>query len=138
MTRNAFKGMRSAVMVAAIPVTLLISPVVAQAPGLAMLDSLQDGEWELRFRDSATARRICVRDGRELIQIRHTQSGCNRYVVEDGTSEVTVQYTCRGNGYGRTSIRRETNRLVQIESQGIVDGLPFQFTAEGRRVGPCR
>ena len=43
-----------------------------------------------------------------------------------------------GNGYGRTNLRREISRLVQIESQGIVDGLPFQFAAEARRVGACR
>ena len=48
-----------------------------------------------------------------------------------------MQYTCRGRGYGRTHIRRETGRLVQIESQGIVDGLPFDFVAEGRRIGEC-
>ena len=48
-----------------------------------------------------------------------------------------VQYTCRGKGYGRTQIRRESNRLVQIDSQGIADGLPFSFSAEARRVGDC-
>ncbi|MEZ5696185.1 MAG: hypothetical protein R3E18_07055 [Sphingomonadaceae bacterium] len=138
MTRIALKAVRTTLALAAFPLTLFLVPAAAQAPGLAMLDSLQSGEWELRFRDSATSRRICVRDGRELIQIRHNDSGCSRYVVEDGSSEVTVQYTCRGNGYGRTNIRRETARLVQIESQGIVDGLPFQFTAEGRRIGPCK
>jgi len=62
---------------------------------------------------------------------------CDRLVVEDGPSEVTVQYTCRGQGYGRTSIRRETSRLVQIQSQGIRNGLPFEFSAEARRVGDC-
>jgi hypothetical protein len=50
---------------------------------------------------------------------------------------VVVQYTCRGKGYGRTHIRRETGRLVQIDSQGIAGGLPFEFSAEARRVGDC-
>jgi hypothetical protein len=48
-----------------------------------------------------------------------------------------VQYTCRGRGYGRTHIRRETSRLVQIDTQGIADGRPFAFAAEARRVGDC-
>ncbi len=103
-----------------------------------MLDSLDKGGWELRYRDGASPRAICVRSGRELIQLRHNESGCNRFVVEDGKNEVTVQYTCRGNGYGRTSIRKEGNGLVQIDSQGIVDGRPFQFSAEARHTGRCR
>ena len=59
-------------------------------------------------------------------------------MVEDAAGEVTVQYSCPGDGYGRTNIRRESGSLVQIESQGIADGRPFQFTAEARRTGACR
>lgn len=109
----------------------------AQAPGLAMLANLKKGEWTVRFRDGDAPRKICLRSGRELIQIQHIQPNCSRFVVEDGEAEVTVQYTCPGNGYGRTSIRRETNGLVQIESQGIENGLPFQFSAEARQTGNC-
>ncbi len=112
-------------------------PLLAQSDGLAMLAGLSKGEWTITSRDGAAARRICVRTGRELIQIRHSQPNCNRFVVEDGSAEVSVQYTCPGNGYGRTSIRRETASLVQIESQGIADGLPFQVAAEARRTGTC-
>ena len=72
------------------------------------------------------------------MQLRHAGSACSRFVVEDAADKVTVQYTCKGNGYGRTSIRRETSTLVQIESQGIQGGLPFQFKAEARRTGACR
>lgn len=116
----------------------VLAPVAAQAPTLAMLDRLDRGEWLVRFRDSGEQRRVCLRSGRELIQLRHGEAQCSRYVVEDGTGQVTVQYSCPGNGYGRTSIRRESGSLAQIESQGIADGKPFQFTAEGRRVGACR
>lgn len=117
---------------------LTLAPVAAQAPTLAMLDRLDRGEWLVRFRDSGEQRRFCLRTGRELIQLRHGDAQCSRYVVEDGAGQVTVQYSCPGNGYGRTSIRRESGYLAQIESQGIADGKPFQFTAEGRRVGACR
>ena len=112
-------------------------PVAAQAPELAMLDQLERGAWELRLRPAGATSRICVRDGRELIQIRHRQAGCDRFVVEDEANQVTVQYTCRGNGYGRTSIRREGNRLVQVRSQGIQGGEPFSIEGEARRVGAC-
>ncbi|WP_417321322.1 DUF3617 domain-containing protein [Erythrobacter aureus] len=120
----------------AAPLAVLAVPAIAQA-SLAMLDSLDRGGWEVRYRDGSAARKVCVRTGREFIQLRHSDSGCNRFVVEDSASDVTVQYTCRGNGYGRTHIRKETASLVQIDSQGISGGKPFQFTAEARRTGAC-
>src|SRR6187551_460882 len=93
---------------------LVAAPLAVHAAELGMLDSLTKGEWNLRIRDNGSEQRICVRDGRELIQLRHKQPGCSRFVVRDDANEVVVQYTCRGNGYGRTSIRREGNALVQI------------------------
>lgn len=112
-------------------------PGSAQGGELSMLGGLSKGEWTVRQRDGSPNRKICLRSGRELIQLQHRATNCNRFVVEDGSAEVTVQYTCPGNGYGRTSIRRETASLVQIESQGIAGGLPFQFAAEARRTGSC-
>lgn len=121
----------------AIAAACLAAPALAQG-SLAMLDTLQKGGWEVRYRDDGgTNRKLCVRSGREFIQLRHADSGCNRFVVEDSAKEVTVQYTCRGNGYGRTSIRKETPALIQIDSQGIAEGKPFQFTAEARRTAVC-
>ena len=112
-------------------------PVTAQSDGLAMLSGLSKGEWTVRYRDGSAERKICVRSGMELIQLRHSDRNCSRFVVEDEASRVTVQYTCPRNGYGRTNIRRESNALVQIDSQGIASGLPFQFNAEARRTGSC-
>mgnify|MGYP003112904191 CR=1 FL=1 len=112
-------------------------PAAAQAPELAMLDGLAKGMWELRFRADNSVQRICLRSGRELLQLRHKQPGCDRFVVEDGANLVTVQYTCRGDGYGRTTVRRESDRLVQIKSQGIKSGAPFSIDAEARHSGSC-
>lgn len=113
-------------------------PVSGQGPQLAMLDQLDAGRWVMRPRELGSApQALCVANGRRLIQLRHQDSSCDRVVVQDSPNEVTVQYTCRGRGYGRTHIRKETNRLVQIDSQGIADGLPFEFSAEARRVGDC-
>jgi hypothetical protein len=112
-------------------------PLAVEAAELGMLDSLTKGGWNLRIRDDGSEQRICVRDGRELIQLRHRQAGCSRFVVQDSADEVVVQYTCRGNGYGRTSIRREGNGLVQVQSQGIIDGAPFSISGEARHSGSC-
>ncbi|HSJ79557.1 MAG TPA: hypothetical protein VK913_12550, partial [Erythrobacter sp.] len=86
----------------------LSAPVAAQGDGLAMLGTLTKGEWTIKERGGVPDRKICLRSGAELIQLKHRGNGCNQFVVEDGAARVTVQYTCQGNGYGRTSIRRET------------------------------
>lgn len=112
-------------------------PVAAQAPSLAMLDTLDRGVWTLHLRSNGTDQRICLRSGRELIQLRHPQRGCEQFVVQDDPNQVTVQYTCRGNGYGRTTIRKEGNSLVQIRSQGIAEDMPFSIEGEARRTGGC-
>ncbi|MFM7350445.1 MAG: hypothetical protein ACKO01_13335 [Erythrobacter sp.] len=131
------KHMLALAAVAAGGVLSVAAPGLAQGEGLAMLGTLSKGEWTIKPRGGAPERRICVRSGAELIQLMHRESGCSQYVVEDGAARVTVQYTCPGNGYGRTSIRKETAALVQLESQGIYNGMPFEITAEGRRTGAC-
>jgi hypothetical protein len=114
-------------------------PTTAQAPGLAMLGQLERGQWQIRDREAAGAagRAICLGDARTLLQLRHPGATCSRFVVEDAADVVTVQYSCPGSGNGRTTIRRETNRLVQVETQGILNGAPFAAEYEVRRVGVC-
>ena len=135
---NSDMARKRAIIFAALgaPFVLLAVPGVAQA-SFDMLDTLDRGEWELRFRDGGNVRKICLRTGREFLQLRHPGTNCNRFVVENSASDVTVQYTCRGNGYGRTHIRKESTGLVQIDGQGIAGGKPFQFTAEARQTGRC-
>src|SRR3546814_2145741 len=73
-----------------------------------------------------------------MIQVYHPGATCSRYVIEDTPNSVTVHYTCPGAGHGRTTIRSETNRLVQIDTQGIAEGRPFSQAIEARRTGGCR
>ncbi len=112
-------------------------PAAAQGPELAMLDNLQKGSWTIALRSDGSERQVCIRTGREFVQLRHAQSGCSRYVVEDSARQVTVQYTCRGSGYGRTTIRMESRGLVQVSSQGIHSGTPFSLVGEARQTGAC-
>lgn|SRR5690554_5499130 len=113
----------------------LAGPVLAAE--LGMLDTLSRGMWEVRDRDSGAISKVCVRDGRELIQLRHRSLACSRLVIDDAPTRVTVQYTCRGQGYGHTEIRKEGPRLAQIHTQGVERGQPFDFTAEARFAGSC-
>lgn len=113
--------------------------LAAQGPALAMLAKLERGQWTVSMRESGPSRSLCIGDPVKLLQLRHPRNArCSRVVVEETPGKVTVQYTCRGNGYGRTTVRRESNTLVQIESQGVANGRPFDFSAEARRTGACR
>lgn len=141
MSKMVTRSKRLPVMVGAglALATLGAMPASGVGSSLAMLDRLEPGLWELRARDPGTkAQRLCIRQGQDLIQLRHGGLDCKRVVVVDHPAEVAVQYTCPGNGYGRTSIRRETDTLIQLDSQGIENGRPFAFAAEGRRIGTCR
>lgn len=121
-------GVRTTILLAQAPV----------APPLAMLDRIEPGRWEFHSRTPGDAiESVCVPSGRRLIQLRHPGVPCESYIVDDRPDQVTVQYTCRGRGYGRTHIRRENGRLIQIETQGIAQGAPFELVAEGRRAGAC-
>lgn len=133
MTRKQVISIGGALVLAGIS-----APVQSERPPLAMLGQLDSGRWELRMREAGgTVEQICFSDAKRLIQLRHPGLGCERLIVSDDPVEVVVQYTCKGRGYGRTRIRRESNRLIQLDSQGIAGGLPFAFAAEGRRIGSC-
>lgn len=137
-SRNATVAAITGVLALAGLVAVSAAPqAAAQGKGLALLARLTKGEWTIKFRDGSPDRKICMRTGQELIQLRHPEGGCNQFVIEDAEAKVAVQYTCPNNGFGRTSIRKETAGLVQLESQGIEGGLPFQFTAEARLTGSC-
>lgn len=130
LRRIAWIGVAALVMAAA--------PAAGQRQALVMVDRIQAGQWELVARDGSRAKeRVCLRDGHRLIQWRHPGSACEWLIVDDSVTQATVQYTCRGQGFGRTSIRMETSRLFQMQTQGIANGLPFDFAAEGRYIGPC-
>ena len=113
----------------------VVAPAVAQEQTSA-LSTLSPGEWTVRIR-GGESRKICVRNGAQLAKLRHTGSRCTNKILRDNGKTATVRYTCLGNGYGETTITRETGRLAQIRSQGIEDGSPFDFSAEARRTGDC-
>lgn len=105
---------------------------------LMALRMLETGEWELRGRgEGAETRKLCVTDLRQLLQLRHGRALCRNFVVSDAAEGATITYDCATAGNGRTELRVETARLVQISSQGVAQGAPFAFAAEGRRIGAC-
>jgi hypothetical protein len=113
-------------------------PAVAEAPVPTALAAMQPGQWQLRSLDgSAPPKSICIGDPRVLLQIRHGNLPCTKLVLMNNASQAVVSYSCAAAGNGRTTVRVETPRVVQIESQGIADKSPFDWTYEGRRIGDC-
>ncbi|HEY0621574.1 hypothetical protein [Sphingomonas sp.] len=109
---------------------------LAQSGTLTALAQLERGEWTLRASDGST-RAICVTDPRVLLQLRERSTGCTNFVVENGANAGRITFSCP-TGKSDTRITVETPRLVRIETQGIIRGLPFTEEYEGRRTGACK
>ncbi len=126
-------------LVALAAALIVAAPGLSQEAGkLSALARIEPGLWQLRNLDDRRALpSICVGDPNLLMQVQHRNSPCSRLVIANNARGATVQYTCPAGGFGRTSIRVETPRLAQIDTQGIVDNTPFGYRAEARRVGPC-
>lgn len=118
----------------------LTSAALAFTPAndLSLLNTLERGQWSLRPAGAeAPMTKICLGNPEVLTQIQHAGVACERYVVRSTVNSVTVSYTCKGQGQGLTTIRKESSRIIHIQSQGIRNNAPFSFAVEGRRTGPC-
>ena len=114
----------------------------AQTSDLSLLETLDRGLWELRAvggggASGAAVDKLCLGDPVRLTQIQHNDVPCSRYIVRSTPTSVTVSYSCKGQGQGLTTIRKESGRLIQIQSQGIRNNAPFSFSVEARRAGTC-
>jgi hypothetical protein len=114
------------------------APVLALAlPDLPALPQLERGRWQLKQGPDGTARSLCVAAAADFVQLEHPGIDCGQEVLASRPGAATIQYTCPGHGFGHTSIRVETPRLARIDTQGLIDGRPFSYRAEARRVGAC-
>jgi hypothetical protein len=118
------------------------------APQLSALSAIEGGQWVLRSMAPGTPpRTICLGDPRALLQIQHPAGQCTRFVITNYPRTATIHYTCAGTstgngaaagaGHGWTTVRVETPRLIHVDSQGIANNAPFDWSLEGRRAGPC-
>ena len=113
--------------------------VLAQTSNYNALSLLERGEWELaEYGHADKARRVCLGDPAQLLQSRQPGRQCKHFLLENSARRVAITYDCGQAGQGRTTLRVETGRLVQIDSQGVAGGAPFAMTIEGRRIGACK
>lgn len=112
--------------------------LAAASAAQAAAPTIEPGQWALKSRDNpAENRSICVRNPQALVQLRHGAAVCSRFVISSEANELTVHYTCPGNGHGRTTIRTHSGRALEVDSQGVIDRQPFAIALQGRRVGEC-
>jgi hypothetical protein len=110
----------------------------ARAPQLAGIAKIEPGEWQLRESGVGTGgRSICVADAGVLLQLGHPGAQCSRFVIADSADGTTIHYTCPGAGHGRTVIAVESSHIIDLQTQGIAGGAPFDHHYEGRRIGAC-
>ena len=130
--------MRRIFRLAAASLLALSAVATAQGARPALLERVQPGSWTLHVIGSKGGdRSICVRDVGALLQIHHGRASCSRFIVSESARVVTVQYTCPGQGYGRTTATVEGPDLMRIQTQGFAGGAPFDVDYEARRGGRC-
>src|SRR4051812_13508873 len=121
----------------AVSAALLLAawPGATQQPG--PLAQVERGRWELRAPNGAALGGGCLGDPVLLAQPFNAPHPCTSEILSSEGHVVTVSFVCPGMGRGRTLLRVETPRLVQIDSQGISNGAPFALRAVARHAGPC-
>lgn len=106
-----------------------------------LLDSLERGMWQFRAvgggPTGSAIGKLCVGSASKLAQIQNSNNDCSQLVLRSSPNSVTINYSCKAAGQGTTTIRKESSKLIQIDSQGIKNGAPFAFSVEGRFAGAC-
>ena len=117
----------------------LAAPLYALATAsLGAFGQLEPGRWQIRDLDADEDRQsVCLGDPILLAQLEHQGPPCAREIIDSGPNGGTVRYTCRGRGFGHSTLRIETPRMVKIHTQGVNGAKPFSFRAEARKVGDC-
>ena len=139
---EALRGAPIAAFLLLAPVALAAQRAPAsRAPGqqanqLAALNALQPGLWELSERNGAR-RSLCVASPSTFLRLRHAGADCSSLVITNEATRVTVQYSCPGAGWGRTTVQTYSPQSARIDTQGIANSAPFAFVSEARRVGEC-
>jgi len=57
--------------------------------------------------------------------------------LKDDGSSVAIEYSCGAAGFGHSEIDVITPRSLRISTQGISDGLPFNYVLQARRIDDC-
>ena len=121
--------------------SLLVSAgalLLTAAQPLPTLAQTQPGLWEISGAPGAKAPlRLCVADVPSLARFEHRGRACNAKVLKRAGSLTAFEYSCGAAGFGHSDVEALTPRSLRISTQGISDGLPFNYVLQARRMGDC-
>ena len=102
------------------------------------LSQAQPGLWAISGAPGTSAPvRQCVAEIAALARFEHRAKNCTAKVLKDGNGSAAIDYTCGGAGFGHSEIDVITPRSLRISTQGISNGLPFNYVLQARRVDDC-
>jgi hypothetical protein len=102
------------------------------------LSQAQAGIWEISGAPGTRSPiRQCVADVASMARFEHRSRSCTARVLKDSGASVLIDYTCGGAGFGHSQIDVLTPRSLRISTQGISDGLPFNYVLQARRIDDC-
>ena len=118
--------------------TALAGAAVMAAARPAAFAQAAPGMWEISgYPGSKAPARECIGNLALLAQYEHRRQNCSSSGVSDHAPSSVIQYSCPGGGFGRTTVTMITPRSLRIETQGIANNLPFNYTLQARRIGDC-
>ena len=126
---------------ARIATPLLVSAgalLLTAAQPLPTLAQTQPGLWEISGAPGAKGPvRMCVADVPSLARFEHRGKACSAKVLKRAGSLTAFEYNCGAAGFGQSTVEALTPRSLRIRTQGISDGLPFNYLLQARRMGDC-
>jgi hypothetical protein len=126
---------RAATLLLAASAAATAPAAAEQGPGLA---GTQPGLWEISGAPGSKAPvRQCIGDVAALARFEHRGKTCSAKVLQSEGSATSIEYSCGAAGFGHSDVEVITPRSLRISTQGIADGLPFNYVLQARRVGEC-
>lgn len=111
--------------------------LIAATP-LPTLTDTMPGLWEISGVPGAKAPvRQCVPEVAALARFEHRGRSCTARLLKSSGSTTSVEYSCGAAGFGHSEIEVITPRSLRISTQGISDGLPFNYVLQARRLDEC-
>jgi hypothetical protein len=120
---------------AVVGTALMLTGAAQQPPTFAQA---QPGMWEISGAPGSKAPiRQCVGDVATLARFEHRSKSCSTRVLKNAGSTTAIEYTCGPADFGHTEIQMLTPRSARISTQGISDGLPFNYVLQAHRLDEC-
>jgi hypothetical protein len=111
---------------------------LAAAQPVSGLAQAQPGLWEISGVPGAAAPvRQCFADVALLARFEHRTKSCSARVLRDAGSSTQIDYSCGPAGFGHSEVAVLTPRSLRISTQGISDGLPFNYVLQAHRISDC-